>query len=84
VYNYAYLNLKGLKMRTDRINITLPDYISSQLNEFSEELGEKKSHIIASALERYYDYLDIKVAEKRANEKEETFTLEEVRKTLGL
>lgn len=71
-------------MATERINLTLPDHISSQLNDFAEELNEKKSHIVASALERYYDYLDIKVAEKRAKEKEETYTLDEVRKELGL
>lgn len=71
-------------MATERINITLPDNISSQLNEFAEELNEKKSHIVATALERYYDYLDIQVAEKRAKENEKTLSLDEVRKELGL
>jgi metal-responsive CopG/Arc/MetJ family transcriptional regulator len=71
-------------MATERINLTLPNHISTQLNEFSEELNEKKSHIVAAALERYYDYLDIKVAQKRADENEETYTLDEVRKELGL
>ena len=71
-------------MTTERVNLTLPHHISSQLNDFASELGEKKSHIVASALERYYDYLDIKVAEKRSKEKEETYSIDQARKELGL
>lgn len=71
-------------MNTVRLNITLPASLNEEINHFSEELNEKKSHIIASALEMYFDYLDIRVAEKRLNDNEPTFTLEEVRKELGL
>jgi hypothetical protein len=71
-------------MLTQRINLTLPNHISVQLNDFADELNEKKSHIVASALERYYDYLDMKVAQKRAKEDEKTYTIKEVRKELGL
>lgn len=55
-------------MNTVRLNVTLPASINEDMNRFSEELNEKKSHIIASALEMYFDYLDIRVAEKRLNE----------------
>ncbi len=55
-------------MSTVRLNVTLPASINEDMNRFSEELNEKKSHIIASALEMYFDYLDIRVAEKRLNE----------------
>lgn len=55
-------------MNTVRLNITLPASVNEDMNRFAEELNEKKSHIISSALEMYFDYLDIKVAEKRLND----------------
>lgn len=55
-------------MNTVRLNVTLPASLNEDMNRFAEELNEKKSHIIASALEMYFDYLDIRVAEKRLNE----------------
>lgn len=71
-------------MNTTRLNITLPTSINNDITRYSEELNEKKSHIIASALEMYFDYLDIKVAEKRLNDNEPTISMEEMRKELGL
>lgn len=55
-------------MQTTRLNITLPTALHDELNSYADELHEKKSHIIASALEMYMDYLDLKVAEKRLQE----------------
>ncbi len=69
-------------MAIEKINLTLPSHILTQLNYFAEELNEKESDIITSAFENYYNYLDIKVAEKRV--KEETYTLNEIRKELEL
>ena len=64
---------------TVHLNITLPSSINDDLNHFAKELNEKKSHIIASALEMYFDYLDIKVAEKRlAEDNGERYTLDEI------
>ena len=71
-------------MNTSRLNITIPSSMNDEINKFSEELNEKKSHIIASALDMYFDYLDIKLAEKRLNDNEPTFTLDEIKKELGL
>ena len=71
-------------MNTVRLNITLPASINNDMNHFAEELNEKKSHIIASALEMYFDYLDIKVAEKRLAEDEPTITFDELKKELGI
>jgi len=51
-----------------RLNVTLPANINEQINEISKELNQKKSHIIASALEMYLDYIDIQIAKKRENE----------------
>ncbi len=70
---------------TVRLNITLPASLNDDINHFAEELNEKKSHIIASALEMYFDYLDIRVAEKRLEEDDGTrYTLDEVFNELGV
>jgi len=70
---------------TVRLNITLPSSLNDDINHFSQELNEKKSHIIASALEMYFDYLDIKVAEKRLAEDDgKRYTLDEVFDELGV
>lgn len=71
-------------MNTTRLNITLPTSISNDITRYSKELHQKKSHIIASALDMYFDYIDLKEAEKRLELNEPTFTLDEVKKDLGL
>ncbi|MBD3798242.1 MAG: hypothetical protein IE887_11100 [Campylobacterales bacterium] len=71
-------------MNTIRSNITLPASINDELNAFAEELNEKKSHIIVAALERYFDYLDIKVAEKRLADDEPTISMDQLFQELGL
>ena len=72
-------------MNTVRLNITLPISVNEQMTNFAEELGEKKSHIITSALDRYFDYLDLKVAEKRlAQDDGQRYTLDEVFEELGV
>ncbi|EQB35596.1 hypothetical protein M947_09955 [Sulfurimonas hongkongensis] len=71
-------------MSTVRLNITLPASVNEDINHYAKELNEKKSHIISSALDMYFDYLDIRVAEKRLNDNEPTISLEELRKELGL
>ena len=71
-------------MNTVRLNITLPASLNDEMNAFAEELGEKKSHIISSALEMYFDYLDIRVAEQRLASDEPTISLEQMRIELGL
>jgi len=71
-------------MKTARLNITIPASMNDEINKFSEELNEKKSHIIASALDMYFDYLDIRLAEKRLNDNEPTISFDEMKKELGL
>jgi predicted transcriptional regulator len=64
---------------TVHLNITLPSSINDDLNHFAKELNEKKSHIIASALDMYLDNLVLKVAEKRlAEDNGERYTLDEI------
>jgi len=66
---------------------TLPEELVKELEEFTKETGLKKSNIIAKALEMYFDYLDLKIAEKRIKEIEEkklkTLSLDEMKKELG-
>ena len=71
-------------MNTVRLNITLPESLNNEINHYAKELKEKKSHIIASALDMYFDYIDLKEAEKRLESKESTLTLDEMKKELGL
>ena len=73
---------------TERLTVTVSGEIMNELNDFAQELGEKKSHIVAEALERYFDFLDLRLAEQRAKEvregKETTVTWEEAKSELGL
>lgn len=55
-------------MQVIKATFTLPDYILNELSEFSEEFGEKKSHLVAEALSQYFDTLDLKLALKRSKE----------------
>jgi len=72
-------------MNTTRLNITLPTSLNNDITRYAEELNEKKSHIIASALDMYFDYLDLRVAEKRLSEDDgERYTLDEVFEELGV
>ncbi len=69
-------------MNTVRLNITLPTSVNNDINRYAEELNQKKSHIITAALDMYFDYLDIKVAEKRLNDNEPTISMEDFFKEL--
>jgi len=75
-------------MQSVKSTFTLPDYIVRELSEFAEELGEKKSHMVAEALSQYFDTLDLKVARKRSEELREgradTVSLDEIKAELGL
>ena len=71
-------------MNTVRLNITLPESLNDDINRFSKELNEKKSHIISSALDMYFDYLDLQLAEKRlADKNEEHIALDDFFAELG-
>ena len=55
-------------MQTLKATFSLPDYLLDELSEFSQELGEKKSHMVTEALSQYFDTLDLKLALKRSKE----------------
>ncbi len=71
-----------------RLNISLEEDLAKELDQIAKELGEKKSHIVRDALMYYFDYLDVKLAEKRLKDLEKGKTglipAEEVFKKLGL
>ena len=70
-----------------RLNITLPQYLAEELADVSIEMKNKKSRIIAKALELYFDELDVQIAESRLDEigdDESTVPASEVWEKLGL
>jgi RHH-type transcriptional regulator, rel operon repressor / antitoxin RelB len=71
-----------------RLNLTLPESISTELASIAKELNDKKSRIVARALELYFDELDGQIAEKRMQNlkagNSELIAAEEVWKELGL
>jgi predicted transcriptional regulator len=71
-------------MATIKSTFTLPKEITLELSSFAEELNEKKSNLIRNALEFYFDYLDLQIAEKRAKDSENRLTSDELRKELNL
>ena len=70
-----------------RINITLPKTLEEELTSVSKELNDKKSHIIARALNLYFDELDTLIADNRykkyKEDKSKTFTLSDLEKVIG-
>ena len=75
-------------MQAVKATFTLPDYIVRELSEFAGELGEKKSHMVAEALNQYFDTLDLKLALKRSREVREgsveTVSMDSIKEELGL
>lgn len=71
-----------------RLSITLPESVVNELNQVAKELPDKKSRIIAKALELYFDELDGFIANKRLAElqsgKTKAIPAEEVWAELGL
>jgi hypothetical protein len=54
-----------------RHNITLDEDISRELEAIAGELGEKKSSVIEKALAVYFDFLDIRLVQKRMKDLKE-------------
>lgn len=70
-------------MKVQKLTLSLPEKITKELDLFVQELGEKKSRIVANALESYFDMLDLDIAKKRSmavkSGAEETLSLEQMR-----
>lgn len=72
----------------NRLNVTLPESIFEKLTQAADELNDKKSRIVAKALELYFDEIDGLIAEKRLEElnqgKTDLVSAEDVWKELGI
>jgi hypothetical protein len=75
-------------MHKIRSTFTVSDFIIDELNSVSQELNEKKSHIVEKALSMYFDAIDEKLSDQRLknleNKKEKLIPANEVFKELGL
>lgn len=75
-------------MQKIRSTFTVSDFIIDELNSVSQELHEKKSHIVEKALSMYFDTLDEKLSDQRLkhldDKKEKLIPASEVFKELGL
>lgn len=75
-------------IRKTRSTFTTSDFIIDERNCASQELNEKKSHIVEKALSMYFDALDEKLSDQRLknleDKKEKLIPANEVFKELGL
>ncbi len=75
-------------MHKIRSTFTVSDFIIDELNSVSQELNEKKSHIVEKALSMYFDHIDEKLSDQRLKnldeKKEKLIPASEVFKELGL
>ena len=75
-------------MRKIRSTFTVSDFIIDELNSVSQELNEKKSHIVEKALSMYFDVIDEKLSDQRLknleDKKEKLIPASEVFEELGL
>ena len=58
----------------------MPQSLADDVAEFSKELNQNKSALVSQALEFYLDHLDLQIAKKRSLEKNETISLDEMKK----
>jgi hypothetical protein len=75
-------------MQKIRSTFTVSDFIIDELNSVSQELNEKKSHIVEKALSMYFDTIDEKLSDQRLknleDKTEKLIPASEVFKELGL
>ncbi len=68
-------------MAKKKVCFTLSRSILDELNYFSEELGERKSHLVEKALDYYFSCIDFKMTEasvEAVRNGEKTYPLEDV------
>jgi predicted DNA-binding protein len=54
------------------VTFTLDKGLIADLNALAQELGKKKTAIVSEALEMYMDYQDLKEAERRLDDPNDT------------
>lgn len=68
-----------MNTQNQKITISLPNNLLQNLKDFSNDFGESKSGIIAQALEMYFDYKDLEIAQTRAKAKSKKLSLKQMR-----
>jgi ribbon-helix-helix protein, copG family len=64
---------EGVKdIRATKISITLDTYLKKEVDNIAKELGKTRSCLVADAVEYYLDFLDMTVATRRLNDKNDT------------
>lgn len=69
-----------LALKNTKLLVSMPQNLADEVSEFAKELNQNKSALVNQALEFYFDYLDLQIAKKRSIEKNETLSLQEMRK----
>jgi len=69
-----------LLSKNTKMLVSMPQNLADDVTEFAKELNQNKSALVSQALEFYFDHLDLQIAKKRSLEKNETISLEEMRK----
>lgn len=60
----------GVKdVKATKISITLDAYLKNEVDNIAKELGKTRSCLVADAVEYYLDFLDMTVATRRLNDK---------------
>ncbi|MBE9864297.1 ribbon-helix-helix protein, CopG family [Campylobacter concisus] len=63
---------EGVKdIRATKISITLDTYLKNEVDNIAKELGKTRSCLVADAVEYYIDFLDMTVATRRLNDKDD-------------
>lgn len=69
-----------LAIKNTKMLVSLPQTLADDVSEFAKELNQNKSSLVSQALEFYLDHLDLQIAKKRSFEKNETISLDEMKK----
>lgn len=77
---YIYLGVIMTAVKNTKMLISMPQSLADDVAEFSKELNQNKSALVSQALEFYLDHLDLQIAKKRSLEKNETISLDEMKK----
>lgn len=65
-----------------KVMFSLSENLVNELDEMAKELKQTKSKLTSEALEFYFDYLDLQIAQNRIKEKNKRYSLEQVHEML--
>lgn len=65
-----------------KVMFSLSENLANELDEMAKELKQTKSKLTSEALEFYFDYLDLQIAQNRIKEKNKRYSLKQVREIL--